>query len=338
MADAGTVSYTYNADGTLATVTDAKSQRKVYTYDSYGRITQIARGTVSGGTFTENIAQRTSYTYSGTNSGFSVAGPFSETRTYNVNLELTELTSGSNVHYKYNYSATQNNGQIVSQNDVISGETITNQYDTLKRLISASATGDPHGSWFQNFAVDGFGNLNQITGTNAPALSVAIDYTTNRIQSSAGYDANGNMAGYAGSSYSYDIENRMVQSTPSSGGTVQYGYDSTNQRIYKGAYSGGTYSGEEIYFYGAEGHKYGTWQINPSSGVLLKASVTKQWFGNRLVSPQDRLDSRGKYFRSGRSGRMSLRRIRRTIRRSSLRIRAIRRPVSTMQISVITTV
>ena len=74
-----------------------------------------------------------------------------------------------------------------------------------------------------------------------------------------------------------------------------YGYDSTNQRTYKGAYNNSTYSADEIYFYGAEGHKYGTWQINPSSGVLLKASVTKQWFGSRLVSPQDRSDSRGKY-------------------------------------------
>ncbi len=78
-----------------------------------------------------------------------------------------------------------------------------------------------------------------------------------------------------------------------------YGYDSTNHRIYKGAYNSGTYSAEEIYLCGAEGHKYGTWQIDPSSGVLLKASVVKQWFGNWLVSPQDRLDSRGKYFPFG---------------------------------------
>ena len=77
-------------------------------------------------------------------------------------------------------------------------------------------------------------------------------------------------------SYGYDNENRMTQANPWSGGTVLYGYDSTNQRTYKGAYNSSTYSGEEIYFYGAEGHKYGTWQINPSGGVLLKASVTKQ--------------------------------------------------------------
>ena len=71
--EAGTVSYTYNTDGTVATVTDAKNQRKVYSYDSYGRVTQIARGTVSGGSFTEYVGQRTTYVYGGTNGGFSTA-------------------------------------------------------------------------------------------------------------------------------------------------------------------------------------------------------------------------------------------------------------------------
>ncbi len=55
----GTVSYTYNADGTVATKTDAKSQQAVYTYDAYGRVTMIQRGTVSGSTFTEDPTRRT---------------------------------------------------------------------------------------------------------------------------------------------------------------------------------------------------------------------------------------------------------------------------------------
>jgi YD repeat-containing protein len=32
--ESGSVTYTYNSDGTLATATDAKSQRRVYTYDT----------------------------------------------------------------------------------------------------------------------------------------------------------------------------------------------------------------------------------------------------------------------------------------------------------------
>jgi len=37
----GTVSYTYNADGTLATKKDANGNTESYTYDTYGRLTAI---------------------------------------------------------------------------------------------------------------------------------------------------------------------------------------------------------------------------------------------------------------------------------------------------------
>jgi YD repeat-containing protein len=69
--EAGTAHFTYNSDGTLATKTDAKNQQIQYTYDAYGRIIQISRGTVSNGQFTENVAQRTTLAYDGTNGGFS---------------------------------------------------------------------------------------------------------------------------------------------------------------------------------------------------------------------------------------------------------------------------
>ena len=57
------MSYTYNTDGTVATKTDAKSQQKKYTYDTYGDLIQVSRGTVSGGVFTEDLFQRVTYTY-----------------------------------------------------------------------------------------------------------------------------------------------------------------------------------------------------------------------------------------------------------------------------------
>ncbi len=69
----GNVRYTYNSDSTLATVTDAKNQRAVYSYDSDGPVIQIARGRVSNGTFTEDTTQRVTYTYNGTNNGYSAA-------------------------------------------------------------------------------------------------------------------------------------------------------------------------------------------------------------------------------------------------------------------------
>ncbi|MFN8006848.1 MAG: hypothetical protein U0V70_07470 [Terriglobia bacterium] len=47
--ESGTTSYTYNADGTLATMIDAKNQKLAYVYDSFGRVTQIQHYPVSSG-------------------------------------------------------------------------------------------------------------------------------------------------------------------------------------------------------------------------------------------------------------------------------------------------
>jgi RHS repeat-associated protein len=69
--ESGTVSYTYNSDGTLQTKTDAKSQRTVYTYDAYKRVTMIQRGTVTNGTFTEDVTQRTTYTWDTDSTGYA---------------------------------------------------------------------------------------------------------------------------------------------------------------------------------------------------------------------------------------------------------------------------
>ena len=60
--------------------------------------------------------------------------------TYNVNGQLASLGWSGSVTgtIQYGYSATQNNGQITQMVDGISGETISYQYDALKRLVSAS--------------------------------------------------------------------------------------------------------------------------------------------------------------------------------------------------------
>ncbi len=413
--ESGTVTYTYNSDGTLATRTDAKSQRAVYTYDAYQELQQISRGTGSNGIFTEDLNQRWNYTYgsagsqsspnsagriatisypgavgtamqftetygyvpaggvaskalgiqgpstsmsltgswaydnegrlnavtypgtSNTNSNpiaaytyaydsmgrlntmkdqnntslvsgttynpanqiLTVAGTLSETRTYNVNSQLIELVSGS-FHYKYNYSATQNNGRITSMNDVISGESVTYQYDTLTRLINASGTGDPQGNWSQAFTYDGFGNLTQKTSSNAPALSVAINAANNRLQTNgAAYDANGNLTGYGtggtSAAYAYDVENRLTSATLS-GTAYNYSYDSLNQRVFSGTWTGSTYTNQLIYFYGIDGKKLGAWSLNAST--FQNVSVN-QWFAGRLLKNADRLQSVGKYFPYG---------------------------------------
>ncbi len=425
----GTTSYSYNADATIATVTDAKNQQKRFGYDAYGRVIQIARGTLVNGQFTEDVTQRATFAYDGTNGGFSantagrisqvnysgphglqlaelysyhaagavtakrlsasgtalgantanfdalyvydsvgnvtavqypfaqwnngaivtggphynytydamgrfntMTGPnnqtlvssisygpanqmlqmnasaFTETRSYNANLQLMELVSGA-YHYKYNYSATQNNGRITSMQDVVSGETVAYTYDSLNRLINAGGTGDPSGAWSQAFTYDGFGNLTQKSGSNAPSnLFLATSPQTNRLTANgAGYDNNGNLTAYGtGSfavSYSFDNENRLTAAV-TAGAAVQtvFGYDQSNQRVYQGTYNiaTSTYSNEQIYFYGADGKKLAVYSLQISgSNVTLTSTQANIWFAGRILAPQDRLQSQGKYFPYG---------------------------------------
>ena len=105
---------------------------------------------------------------------------------------MTQLQSGS-LNVQYAYSATQNNGKITSETDVVSGEQVTYTYDSLNRLASATSSVNP--GWGQSYTYDGFGNLTNQTVTKgtAPALNVSYDPATNRRTGGECADANGNL-------------------------------------------------------------------------------------------------------------------------------------------------
>jgi len=71
----GTVSYTYNADGTVATKIDAKGNKEAYTYDSYQRLTAIHR--YPGGV-NEDPCQLQSFSYDGAYPGQLVVAAFGQ--------------------------------------------------------------------------------------------------------------------------------------------------------------------------------------------------------------------------------------------------------------------
>jgi YD repeat-containing protein len=115
-------------------------------------------------------------------------------------LKLNLARQAVNGALQYVYSAAQNNGQITQMVDTVSGETISYQYDALKRLTSASSTA----AWNQTYQYDGFGNL-----TAKAAAPIPVDAATNRL-SNAFYDANGNMTWGSGVTLTYDEANRVA--------------------------------------------------------------------------------------------------------------------------------
>jgi RHS repeat-associated protein len=213
-----------------------------------------------------------------------------ETRTYNNLNQMTRLTiTGTGpLDISYNFPAGANNGKISSQLDNLSGETVTYQYDSLNRLLSASSSQ----SWTETYGFDAFGNLLSKTGTGgAPTLSQAVSATTNRIMGQS-YDSNGNQTtGPLGTVY-YDAENRIAG--VSSAG-IQYASDSRNKRIWRGTLSSGNLA-QQVYFYGVDGQKLGTYTFSlgqygegnipemTNSTVLLAT-----FFGSKRIGTFDRL-------------------------------------------------
>ncbi len=207
-----------------------------YSFDAMDRPTGLKDQ--SNNTAVSNVSynpanQLLSISYFGTN----------ESRQYNNLNQMTSLTVGSDtIAYTFPTNGT-NNGKISSQTDSVSGETVTYQYDSLNRLLSASS----NQSWSETYGYDGFGNLVSKTPTGgAPTLSQAVNAATNQIVGQS-YDANGNQTS---GGYGYDAENRLVSATG-----LQYAYDSQNKRVWKSVLSGGNLT-QEVYFYGVAGRSW----------------------------------------------------------------------------------
>lgn len=188
---------------------------------------------------------------------------------------------------------------------MVSGETITYQYDSLKRLISATSSA----SWGENYGYDAFGSLVSKTPTagSPPTLSIGVNPANNQIVGQT-YDNNGNeLSAPAGGTLTYDSENRLLTAPG-----VQYAYDSKNKRVWAGTLNGsGILTAQEVFVYGAGGEMLGEYSITIGSSSLTVATTNQSvYFGSKRIgltnssgvttafSP-DQLGSAGQYYSYG---------------------------------------
>jgi RHS repeat-associated protein len=279
-----TASYTYDNQGALISVVYpteetwaiSPTQTFTYTLDAMERPTGLSQNYpsytwASGATY--NAANQP--LFDGT-----------ATRTYNSLLQMTSIAA-TGMSMTYNYSSTLNNGQITSSKDNVSGETVTYQYDALKRLLTATGA-----TWSEGYVYDGYGNLthmNPISGSG-PTLSLSLALDANNVPTNqivgVSYDNNGNQtSGFVGLSMTYDAANRMIAVGGSQ--SAAYAYDSDNRRIYSRNASGS----ETIYFYGVDGKKLATYTYaiatNSGTGNVPEVQLTQQsenvYFLGKLV-------------------------------------------------------
>jgi RHS repeat-associated protein len=252
-----TLSYGYNLDGSLSSITYPSGRTVTYNVGN-------AQRALSAKDLTNSIQYAVTATYAPTGElGGVIYGPatgftgITEGSSYNSRLENTATsatsTGGTAQNLSFSYSLpTGNDGTINSiTNNVTSGLSESFTYDPMNRVLSAGTTSTSgSGCWGLNFGASGipddqWGNLTQISVTQCTAgsLSVTASSSTNQLAISGvtgPYDASGNMVNDGSYTYTFDANNHLTQATGTPSGTWNYAYDGNGFRVEKSNSSGGT--------------------------------------------------------------------------------------------------
>jgi RHS repeat-associated protein len=217
--------------------------------------------------------------------------------TYNTLQQLTAINYATNiagvmVQWTYTYAAGQNNGRITQFSDTGfagTGEIVNYTYDSLNRLVAATTSNSTGPQWGESYAYDEFGNLQSKTPTQgtAPQVSTGVNSANNQVAPS---DANGNWLGSNYPQYAWDVENRLVSngSYDNYSNAVTYTYDPWGKRVLQYASSGGSRGVTtcQIYFYGINGKRLGTYSCGYSNGYQFVESTAtiNQYLGKKLIA------------------------------------------------------
>jgi RHS repeat-associated protein len=221
-----TVSYTYDANGNVATITDGEGRTVSRQYDLINR---LLKSTDDKGNYEEYI--------------YNVAGKVKEYRDqrgeitqyeYDLNGNLKKVIDAAGGITAAGYDANGNLIEVIDPNQ----HKVTYGYDALDRMISL--TNHNGKSW--RFEYDANGNLTKETLPDGARTerdydpfnrTVALrefDLDGNQIkQMSFSYDANNNIIsksdGNSTLGYGYDKLNRLITATDHYGNQIGYSYD-----------------------------------------------------------------------------------------------------------------
>jgi RHS repeat-associated protein len=241
------ISYAYNFDGSVATLTYPDGRGMNYTYNSNGQAVSV----VGSGGF--NWAVNTTYAAHGALASMINGQSSTFTGvTYSVNYNNRLLPSsisasssnGTALNLAYGYFPNANVETIT--NSVDNGRTATYGYDSLNRINSASTQAtsgaDCWGQTVPSTGYDRYGNLLTINVSKctAPTLSVSVNAKNQITNTGFSYDASGNETADGTNTYTWDAESRMT-----SGADVTYTFDGSGERVKD--------SSPKLYWYGQDG-------------------------------------------------------------------------------------
>lgn len=220
-----TVSYTYDAAGNRASMTDPDGGQTTYSYDANNRLIQITAPGSGTTSFSYDPAGRLTQQ---TNGNGTYAQYFYDNADRVDSILHKDAGGAVLLRYAYTYDARGNRLSMTDNSGVHSYG-----YDALHRLDSVSyADGST-----EYFMYDATGNRTSLV-KNGLATQYSYD-AADRIQSagqaSFAFDANGNMISRSDTSgtttYTYDGQDRLTLVTLPGGQSVSYAYDPFGNRL-----------------------------------------------------------------------------------------------------------
>jgi RHS repeat-associated protein len=229
---ASTVSYTYNLNGSIASLSYPSGRVVTYAYNAGAQLDQVQFASWNGTTVGYNYwaVNDSNFYPNAIPKAVSLGNSVVESTILNSRLQMQQDTVsnasiGALADHAYDYG-TQNNGNILGVADQLNSSRTQNfTYDALNRLLSASES-----RWGLGYVYDAWGNYlqqNVIIGT-----SYQHQYTVANNNQLNGFphDAAGNILNDGLHQYFYDPENRIIQVD---NGAATYTYNVDGNRVRK---------------------------------------------------------------------------------------------------------
>ncbi len=280
-----TTSYTYNLDGSLATITYPSG--RVITYTSSAAARSLSAVDTANGI---NYATSALYSPPGAFSSFQNGSGIVSTFFYNSRLEpcrISVKTTGTaptqcsdtahlgnilDLTYDYNFSVANNGNVKQITNNLNTNRTQSFTYDEMNRVKTALTQGTTGAlCWGLDYSYDVYANLTTVALDPArpsctwTTLNAGIS-TNNRITNTGfSYDAAGNVLSDGSFSYTWDAESQLKTAAG-----VTYTYDGDGRHVQK--------SNGKLYWYGAGG------EVIAESDVAGNFTDEYVFFGGKRIA------------------------------------------------------
>jgi RHS repeat-associated protein len=276
-----TVTYGYDADGNVTSVTDGTGSR-TFTYDADGELTQATvpgsgsfsysydgDGQVTSRTYPDGTA--ISYTYNGNEVASMTSGTATTTYGYDAdgNLTSTSLPEGTTETRGYdNADELTSITDTTSAGAVIDADSLTLNLDGQPTQAATTQNGVAQPTWYYTYDSGGrLASACQTAGSPSGCstgpgggetawtydnagnmLTQAVDGTTTTGSYNADEELTGTSNGSSTTTYGYDVDGDLTTIT-APGGTTSYAYNGADELSQATTPGGGTWT----YGYDAEG-------------------------------------------------------------------------------------